>query len=430
MLTGVVARIAMLSAIVTLPANAQTIDQEIKEEQLRAARLANAKSEASMLDTLRATTGGGATLTTPDKSMEASLLRYALQQGVSAELAVGVKTALGPYNEDKPENAADRAERGKLQPLIVMGSTPPSVSHWIAFENQRADLSKNLDLATERWSNVFKTFQKKAAEDEAKESDPPKGGMPYYFGPVAGILGASTIASTAISLFKNDTASYGFSVSPSNAEFEPIIYKALAFEGYSESLDAYSIDLAGGDNAQALLGDLTSKHDKARSMFTDEYLPILTKAEGKPDKIPDQNVAAAGQTLKALIEAYQTLSKSLYVEVGGLSTATMILREKSLKDKPRPLIYIISSDAALTMTTRKNITTGWATKPIRVAGVMNLTYVLVDPSDDSRHWRQSISCVIPETKFNAILSMGPETDPSKWAGQCAAASKLHESASK
>lgn len=92
----------------------------------------------------------------------------------------------------------------------------------------------------------------------------------------------------------------------------------------------------------------------AAATINDKYMPMpmLVKASGKPEAIPDQNFATAGKNLQTMIASYDALRKTLFTDTGGKLFATVLRKQEALATWPTasttPILYILNHDAALT----------------------------------------------------------------------------------
>lgn len=124
--------------------------------------------------------------------------------------------------------------------------------------------------------------------------------------------------------------------------------RALRQRGFTVDMSRYGTP-DGQADAEGLLRPDVIDYAAIKKAHTEEFLPILSGAEGgKPEKIGDNDVAAAGQVLKALIDAYEALKKSLYTESGGQLAASTIEREAlmSTDRATSPALFVTGQDAA------------------------------------------------------------------------------------
>lgn len=378
-------RVILAVALLVLPAGviAQTdMDTRTKEIALETAQANLDKARASAFDPIRATSGGTTVFANPEKSTEGVMLRNAVYAGLSRKMA---------------EDFKGLRLSSDVKPLIVVGSTPPTVAHWLAFENQRAHIYADIAAANGEWEAV--------KGDKCSSSSSP------LFVPIV----AAAVAATIINGIKTDYNFGGATLTETPSDVEIAVAEALPAN--SVSLQSYAVNTDGKKDANALLqrtdtgkgqrGGLTEAVEAARQYYTKGYLVCLQEAGGKPEKISSAKKAASGSVLKSLLDSYDQMEKQLFVETNGVIAATVIEREEQRIKTPEPVIYITAHEAALTAMTKKNLLTGWAIPGTKFTAVGTMTYVFAVPGKPPV--RNSLSCLI-ENKTLADIRSGKESN--------------------
>ncbi len=301
-----------------------------------------------------------------------------------------------------------------------MGPTPPTRSHWAAFDAQRSKLSGDMAHALERWQKVHAAYCIDHSNCSGKKT--------LAAGGPAGL--AVEAATTVYSLFKTDLVIAGANIAAPASDLESYVTAAMKAKGYAVDLSRY--DTADGKaDADGLLAPVRPKYEAMKSAYIDQFLPIVVGAEGgKPEKIGDDNVAAQGQVLKALIDAYETLEKSLFTETGGVLAATTIERERliSTDRSSSPVLFVTGQDAALTTTTKKGVFVKSA-KATTLTAVATANYVVVNAKPGAPVVG-TLSCIVRDRQPSDVLSYDPASAPLLWGANCDGDSPLAGSGAK
>ena len=277
-------------------------------------------------------------------------------------------------------------------PVLIFGSNPPNLTALAAFEEEHSALSRDLPEAIDGW-------------------DTRNSSMNF----VAEIGLVTAVLSTAIALFKTDTAIAGATAAIEEAELQGILLRALEAKGYANTAPEMALIDTGAlvktllstpikSPKRSELTTLYKAYEEAKLRYEMQYKPELLAAGGKWDAIPDRPAAILGAALGNLVTRFETLRDLLLADTGGVPTAYVISEQKQLKEGNRsshPLIYITHHDAALTTTTKKNISTGWREVPARMAGAATIDYVVVGRNGAKRG---SIDCIIPRVNFESVMT--------------------------
>ncbi|KTE04332.1 hypothetical protein ATE68_01390 [Sphingopyxis sp. H038] len=354
------------------------IETEKAKVDMEKARI---EADNALFNVLRGASGGSASVSGGEKTAEGVLLSKAALAGASTRIVDALRDAGYP--------AATTTK-----PVIVWGSTPPSVAQYILFKEERAKRLAELEAANAAWADTKSTKM--------------------AFLPAAAAI--ATLVATAIPLFKTDTTLAGGTVSFDEHDARAGVAAALAEAKYG----AYaSLGVADGAAlADALLAPLASELKSAQSAYDTEYLPFYAGRATKTAQA--KKIKAAGDKLKAAIDAYKTLRDTLLVDSGGTIAASMIDRQRQLYTSPadHPIIYLLNVDAAYTATTKKGLFTGLGGKIPAYGSVSTIIdYAIVGSQGEKRG---TAACTIANKPMKDAILLQPATFVSGAVSLCTA----------
>lgn len=323
-------------------------------------------ADAAQFDKLRAAQGGAATVASGEKTAEALLLSKASLAGATARLTDILATPYPPSTS--------------IQPAVVWGSAPPSVTQWKLFKEQRDGVLAELAAANGGWDKA--TSNKMA------------------FLPAAAAI--ATLAATAISIFKTDTTLTGGAVSIEESDARAALAGAFAEKGYGSFTASGPTD--GTALADALLASLDSEAALARKNYK-AYAEFYASSRSRSQTA--LKAKAAGEKLKAALDALKALRGQLLTESSGTLAATLIERQRLLAEYPanHPIVYLVNVDAAYTATTKKGLFTGLGGKVHAFGSVSTIIdYVIAGGGTEVRG---SVACTIGNRAMKDALALQP-----------------------
>ena len=331
--------LAAALAMTPLAAHAQSVADQKAIADLDLARANAEKARLDALAALRAAAAGtGASTTTTEKSAEALILKYAAYRGLATLL-------VNRFGEVVPASKA-------VQPIVVMGTTPPSVSAWLSFDAKHRLVTKNMLAAQERWGRATGSTKMMAV-------------------PVGIVL-------TVLSAFRTETAITGGALTLDDAKFASLVTGQLQ-AGYAPDLDAFRVARTSDANVDGLLGSDAMFYNALTDILKVRYPALVKKTEQAGEELPDA-VKDAIKDVQTAVTDYETLRDSLYSDSGGRPLGSVITKQKALAEDDGskfPVIYVTSQEGALTTITRKNFLTGFGSTPATLSAATTLTYTIV-----------------------------------------------------
>lgn len=372
-----------------LPAAAvaqEEVATETARVNLEKARLDLAKSRADALSPL-GLISGSADIKDSDKTAHGMRLRDAVYRAA----AVKIVTSLGCATT--------------IHPIVVFGTTPPSVSAWWEFKSNKAAVLRNLVQAIADWHTAVSAQNKL---DNAK----PTGGTRYLAMVAAAPVLIKALSTVAGALAPQDSYS-GASLKVPDTAFGATLRQELASAQCDLESGAFQVDAT--DQAQAYLADLAPTYTEARG-----YLAEFKRRAAAVDKLDEKSpLGKAGQNLATAIGDYEALEKGLYADTGGRPKASIIKEQERLATSSRasrPILYIVDQDAALTTRARKGLRTLFAS-PVDLTATATVRYVLVNSPAPVP---ATVSCLLAPRSFDGALRYSPEAS----TAQCVQRSDL------
>lgn len=332
---------------------------------------ARIETDKALLSSIRDTSGSSATVTAGEKTVEGLLLSKASLAGASAKIVNELTSSGYPAGPD-------------IKPIIIWGSKPPSVAEWLQFKEERERLKKQLKAANDAWASTKSTNKALL--------------------PTASV--AVTLIATMIQLFKVDTTLAGGSVSFEENDARASLEAALRQANYGSFRTLSVTD--GAALANELLFSLVDEHEAARMAYENEY---AVNFEGRSSKSgPPDKFKAAGEKLKAALNAYRALHDQLVADTGGIVAASVIDRQRQLYSNPaqHPIIYILNVDAAYTSITKKGTFTNFTGGGVPAFGSATtiIDYAIAGLNGESRG---TVACTIGNRPVKDLLHLKPET---------------------
>lgn len=360
--------VACGSAIFNDPASfAQSLaDQKLAAEIAKLkveTEKAKFESDNAQFSVIRGATGGEAKLTAPERTAEAVLLSRASLSGVATKVVTELQ-------------AAGFAPSKETIPVVVWGSSPPSISQWLVFKEEHAKLRNQLASAISGWNDANSSKM--------------------MFGTVAAV---ATLVATVIPLFKTDSTLTGGTINPDESDMRAALSVALNRAGYGTFSSAILPNTES--EVATLLGDLSDNYNKVRSYYNDQYLAFYAGLPATTDKA--RKIQAAAEKLKAAMDQFDTLKSRITTEANGTTPSNLIYRQKMLTEQPHkhPLIYLLNVDGAFTATTKKGLFTGLVGKvPAYGTFTTVVDYAIAAPSVERRG---TALCTIPNMAMKDVL---------------------------
>ena len=356
----------------TPAASAQSLADQKLEAEITKLKVdtekARLETDNALFSVIRSASGGSATVAGGEKTADGLLVSNAARTGSSANI-VALLAKIGV------SAGAD------IRPIVIWGSTPPSVAQWLLFKQERDRTDKQLTDALRAWADTKNTKM--------------------AFVPAAAAI--ATLVATVIPLFKTDTTIGGGAVSFDDSDARASLAAALLQAGYGVFPSLTVTD--GTALADTLLAPIADKREATRRAYEDEYIVFYEgklKEGGKSDTI---RLAAA--KLKAALDAYKALRDQLQSDTGGIVMASVIDRQRQLHVSPEkhPIIYLLNVDAAYTSTTKKGLLTGIGGKVPAFASVSTIVdYAMVSPQGEQRG---TTTCTIRNRPIKELLFLEP-----------------------
>lgn len=346
-------------------------DQKLEAEIIKLkvdTQKARLETDNAMFSVIRGASGGSATVAGGEKTTEGLLLSKASLAGSSANVvALLAKTGVSA--------GAD------IRPIVIWGSTPPSVAQWLLFKQERERIDQQLSDALRAWANTKSTKM--------------------AFIPAAAAV--ATLVATVIPLFKTDTGIGGGAVTIDESDARASLAAALQQAGYGlfPSLAVTN----GAALADTLLAPIAEQRESARHAYEDEYIVFYEgklKEGGKADAIK-----LAAMKLKAALDSYKALRDQLQSDSGGVVMASVIDRQRQIQESPErhPILYLLNVDAAYTSTTKKGLFTGIGGKIPAFGSVSTVVdYAIVSPRGEQRG---TTACTIRNRPIQETLILEP-----------------------
>ena len=255
---------------------------------------AAAKLQYDAIAQLRAVTGNNATATGQEASVEGVLLMRRAYQSAAAQLAADLQPTLSGRSL-----------------MILMTTSPPSISDWLAFQKVASRVEDNLRVANSLWFIASQT--------------PPEGKKMASVPPLAGFAVLASVAD----LFTVDTTLAGVASKASDGQLETQLYAAFQAQGVpldTSSLRAMISTARVDTIVDGMAGDVIA----ARKNYG-AYLDAVRVAS-KDDPIRPAK-AIAGKNLETALADYDLLYKTMYTSVAGALPAAVVSRQGDLDRK-------------------------------------------------------------------------------------------------
>ena len=366
-----------------LPAAAvaqEDVAAETARVNLEKARLDLAKSRADALSPL-GSISGSADIKDSDKTAHGMRLRDAVYRAAAVKMVGSVGCV------------------ATIHPIVVFGITPPSVSAWWEFKNNKAAVRRNLLQAIADWHTAVSAQTK---IDNAK----PAGGARYLAMIAAAPVLIKALSTVASALAPQDSYS-GASLKVPDTALGAALRQELAWAHCGLESDAFQVDAT--DQAEAYLADLKAIYTEAGGDLAE-----FKRRAAAVDKLDEKSpLAKAGQNLATAIGDYEALEKSLYADTNGRPKASIIKEQEELATSSRasrPILYIVDQDAALTTRARKGVRTLFAS-PVDLTATATVRYVLANSATPVM---ATVSCLLAPRSFDGALRYSPEAS----AAQC------------
>lgn len=306
---------------------------------------------------LRGMSTVGTSLTASDKTAEALILHRVALAGVATKLVSALR-------------AHEILPGAQVVPVVVIGTTPPNVSLWLTHVAERQKVQKALNEANTAWQVAN--------------------------GPGLSVAGAVAIASTILPMLKTETSITGASQEINAAELEQAIYSTLARMNYGTDYSNFALPTEA--MIAELMGDATAYNGAVTNL-----------ADFRQYGRPSAELKAAGEKLEKAVNLFETMQANLRKDTSGVMTAATLARLRAISEggRGRPVIYITSSKAAITLTAKKGFFTGiFGSGAPQIAGVAILDYVTMLDGSGSRG---TVSCSVGKTKLKTFASIDPQT---------------------
>lgn len=351
----------------------EDVAAETARVNLDKARLDLAKSRADALSPLGAISGS-ADIKDSDKTAHGVWLRDAVYRAAAIRMVSSIGCSAA------------------VRPIVIFGTTPPSVSAWWDFKGTKQALSDNLDVA-------LADYNRAAAKQDLADAAAKKAGSAYFA--FVNPMSIKLLATVAGALVPQDSYS-GATLKLPDAALGAVVRQELA--RFKCGFDPSDFQVDASDRAKEYLSDLSGRYETAK-MGLAAYKDRVSKLEKLDDKSP---LAKAGANLMTVIADYEALRKALYADAGGRSKADIIYQAELLaesKRAERPILYIVDQDASLTTRTRKGVRTLFAS-PVDLTAVATIRFVLVRSETPDA---ETVSCLLAPKSFEGALAYSPET---------------------
>ena len=394
---------SVLAACLSQPISAQEsladqktqLEIERLEQQVRAAEL-------EALATIRAINGSSATVDTPAETAESMTAKYLVYDQAFNALAKKIP-----------------AEVSGAEPVIVFGTEPPSLSAWFVHDENAKNTAKALLASLRQWSSVRTPGEE----------------ISYALAPAL----AASIISTVVALVRVETTIQGSALKAEEATLEGLLSSNLADGNYAIRFDEFEPSRDGLAHVDELLEreleiisgpasygvpdkvSLKNLKDRAVAAYQKQFLPNKSEweaqlatavEEGNASKAEKLRAAlSGGSNLATSITLFNKLQTGLLASTKGALNATHIVRVRDLAQSnsnvERPIIYILSHEAALTTLTRKGALLGLRSIPATVRVGTRIEYLYAG----SVLKRGSVACLSDRTNIDRVSAI---------AGNCVA----------
>lgn len=370
-------RLLIAAVVAAWMPSASLAQEDVAAETARVnsekARLDLAKSRADALSPLGAISGS-ADIKDSDKTAHGVRLRDAAYRAAAIRMVSSIGCSAA------------------VHPIVIFGTTPPSVSAWWEFKGTKQALSDNLDVA-------IADYNRAAAKQDKADAAAKKAGTAYlaFVNPMA----IKLLTTVAGALVPQDSYS-GATLKLPDAALGAVVRQELA--SFHCGFDSSDFQVDASDRAGEYLKDLRGRYETAKTDLVD-YKDRVSKLEKLEDKSP---LAKAGANLTTVIADYEALRKALYADAGGRSKADMIYQAELLagsKRAERPILYIVDQDASLTTRAREGVRTLFAS-PVDLTAVATIRFVLVKSDTPGV---ETVSCLLAPKSFEGALTYSPET---------------------
>lgn len=400
------------------PAIAQEKDLATQktEQEIEKLKMEVQKGQLDALTTVRALSGPTATVTTPTDTAEAMNFKYAVYDQAVEKLAIDIKTS------------------GYPEPTIVFGTTPPSISAWLSHEENAKAAARALALATSTWKDSKALKRKVDSGFKAA-------------GVIAALPIISAVVSTLVSAIRVDTTIQGAPLKAEEASLSAMLMNHLRANGYKISFADFmpSRHKAAEADIKTLLdrmivydpntgqrGNLEALRTNALAAYENEFLPQKKALEAELKQAVNANDAGnvarlrakitAGENLATALGLYNIIKDGLLASTNGVVNATQIVRLREFAEadgNKRPVLYILSKEAALTAVTKKGLFVGWRSTPATLRVGLRIDYLLVG----NQPKRGSVTCLSERTKFDLIDAS--KAGAQAITGNCVAKSEIY-----
>ena len=301
----------------------------------------------------------------------------------------------------------------------MFGTEPPSLSPWFVHDENAKNTAKALLASLREWQSVRTPGEEKN----------------YAMAPA---LVASAI-STVVALVRVETTIQGSALKAEEATLAGLLSSNLANEHYAIRFDEFQPSRDGLAHVNELLEreleiisgpanygvpdivSLKKLNDRAVAAYQEQFLPnkpeweaqlAAAVAAGNASEARKLRAAlSGGSNLATSLTLFNKLQTGLLASTEGVLNATHIVRLRDLAqpntNAKRPIIYILSHEAALTTLTRKGALLGLRSIPATVRVGTRIEYLYVG----NVLKRGSVACLSDRTNIDRVSAI---------AGNCVA----------